>query len=51
MPYIVQRGDTLSRIAARHSCVTLGELAALNNIPPPRYVIRVGQHLKVPACG
>jgi len=51
VPYIVQRGDTLSRIAARHSCVSLGELAALNDIPPPRYVIRVGQHLKVPACG
>jgi len=51
VPYIVQRGDTLSRIASRHSCVSLGELAALNNIPPPRYVIRVGQQLKVPACG
>jgi membrane-bound lytic murein transglycosylase D len=51
VPYIVQRGDTLSKIASRHSCVTLPELAALNNIPPPRYVIRVGQHLKVPACG
>jgi membrane-bound lytic murein transglycosylase D len=48
--YTVRRGDTLGRIAARQRCVSLGELAALNRIRPPRYVIRVGQQLKIPAC-
>ena len=48
--YTVRRGDTLNRIAERTGCVTLGELAALNGIRPPRFVIHVGQVLKVPAC-
>jgi membrane-bound lytic murein transglycosylase D len=48
--YTVRRGDTLGKIASRHRCVSIGELAALNNIRPPRYVIRVGQRLKVPSC-
>jgi len=48
--YTVRRGDTLSKIAARHSCVGLGELAAINGIHGPRYVIRVGQQIKIPAC-
>jgi membrane-bound lytic murein transglycosylase D len=51
IPYVVRRGDTLGKIASRHRCVSIGELAALNNIRPPRYVIRVGQHLKIPNCG
>jgi membrane-bound lytic murein transglycosylase D len=50
IPYIVRRGDTLGKIASRHRCVSVGELAALNNIRPPRYVIRVGQRLKIPNC-
>ena len=50
IPYIVRRGDTLSRIASRHSCITLGELADINKIRPPRYVIRIGQRLKIPNC-
>ena len=48
--YRVRRGDTLGRIASRHHCVSLGELAAINNVRPPRYVIREGQRLKVPSC-
>jgi len=51
VPYFVQRGDTLGKIASRHRCVSISELAALNNIRPPRYVIRVGQELKIPDCG
>ncbi len=50
VPYIVLRGDTLGRIASRHRCVSIGELAALNNIRAPRYIIRIGQQLKIPAC-
>jgi membrane-bound lytic murein transglycosylase D len=48
--YTVRSGDTLGRIASRHNCVSVGELAALNGIRPPRYVIQVGQRLKVPSC-
>ncbi|MFQ5791540.1 MAG: transglycosylase SLT domain-containing protein [Acidobacteriota bacterium] len=48
--YVVQRGDTLGRIASRFRCVSIRELAAINNIRPPRYVIRVGQRLKIPSC-
>ena len=48
--HTVRRGDTLGRIASRHRCVSIGELAAINGIRPPRYVIRVGQRLKVPSC-
>jgi membrane-bound lytic murein transglycosylase D len=51
VPYFVQRGDTLGKIASRHRCVSIRELAALNNVRPPRYVIRVGQELKIPNCG
>lgn len=48
--HTVRRGDTLGRIASRHRCVSVGELAAINGIRPPRYVIHVGQRLKVPSC-
>jgi len=49
--YVVQRGDTLGKIAARHRCVSFRELAVLNNVRAPKYVIHVGQQLKVPQCG
>jgi membrane-bound lytic murein transglycosylase D len=51
IPYVVRRGDTLGRIASRYSCVSVPELAEMNRVRPPRYVIRVGQVLKVPNCG
>ena len=50
IPYTVRRGDTLGRIAARFPCVNVRELAAVNNIRPPRYLIRAGQRLRIPAC-
>ena len=49
-PYIVQRGDTLGKIAARHSCVSIRDLADINRIRRPKYVIHVGQQLTIPAC-
>ena len=49
--YVVQPGDTVGRIASRHRCVTTRELAAINNIRAPRYLIRVGQRLRIPNCG
>lgn len=51
IPYVVRRGDTLGKIASRLSCVSLRELAEINRIRPPRYVIHVGQQLKLPTCG
>ena len=48
--YTVRRGDTLGRIAGRHHCVSLRELASLNDVRPPGYVIHVGQHLRIPRC-
>jgi membrane-bound lytic murein transglycosylase D len=50
IPYTVRQGDTLGRIASRFPCVNVRELAAVNNIRPPRYLIRTGQRLRVPAC-
>ena len=48
--YIVRRGDTLWRIASRYRCVTTQELAEVNNVRAPRYVIKVGQQLRIPGC-
>jgi LysM repeat protein len=47
--YVVQRGDTLSRIAARFG-VTVTALAQANNIANPN-VIYVGQVLTIPGGG
>jgi membrane-bound lytic murein transglycosylase D len=48
--YTVRRGDTLGRIASRFRCASIGEIASINRIRPPRYVIQVGQTLKIPTC-
>ena len=40
----------LGKIASRHRCVNIRELASLNDVRPPRYTIRIGQTLKVPNC-
>ena len=49
--YTVQPGDTLGRIASRFQCVSTRELASINNVRPPSYIIRVGQRLRIPNCG
>jgi membrane-bound lytic murein transglycosylase D len=46
--YMVRRGDTLAAIAGAHRS-SVRELAALNGIRPPDYVIHPGQKLVVPA--
>lgn len=48
--YTVRSGDTLSRIAARHRCTSQSEIASINNLRSPRYMIRIGQQLKIPGC-
>lgn len=50
LPYLVQRGDTLGLIASRYRCMSLKEIAALNDIRPPAYLIRAGKTLRVPNC-
>lgn len=50
LPYVVRNGDTLSRIASRYRCMSMKELAAVNNIAAPRYFIRAGKTIKVPSC-
>lgn len=46
--YTVQRGDNLAMIALEHRS-SVQELAELNRIRPPGYVIHPGQQLTVPA--
>jgi membrane-bound lytic murein transglycosylase D len=48
--YKVRRGDTLAKIATSHGCKSVRDLAAINGIEPPDYVIHVGQRLSVPTC-
>jgi membrane-bound lytic murein transglycosylase D len=50
-PYVVQRGDTLSSIARHVRCANVRQIADLNNIAPPKYMLRVGQRLQIPNCG
>ena len=38
------------RIASRYRCVTTQELAEVNNVRAPRYLIKVGQQLRIPGC-
>jgi len=45
--YTVVRGDSLIKIAKRFNCSSK-ELAAINNLRGPRYIIHVGQILKIP---
>ncbi len=50
MTYVVRAGDALSTIARRFSCTSRREVARLNKLKAPRYMIRVGQKLKIPRC-
>jgi len=45
--YTVVRGDSLIKIANRFNC-SFNEIAAINNLRGPRYLIRTGQKLKIP---
>jgi membrane-bound lytic murein transglycosylase D len=45
--YTVVKGDSLIKIANRFGCSTQ-EIAVINNLRAPRYLIRIGQKLKIP---
>jgi membrane-bound lytic murein transglycosylase D len=47
--YVVRRGDTLGSIARRHHC-SRADLAGTNQLRPPRYLLRIGQKLKLTGC-
>jgi membrane-bound lytic murein transglycosylase D len=47
--YVVRRGDTLGSIARRHHC-SRADLASTNRIKPPRYLLHVGQKLRLTGC-
>jgi membrane-bound lytic murein transglycosylase D len=48
--YVVVRGDSLGKIASKFRCASVRQIAAMNNIRGPRYLIRVGQRLRIPQC-
>ncbi|MCX7544515.1 transglycosylase SLT domain-containing protein [Marinicella gelatinilytica] len=48
--YRIKKGDSLSTISRQFSCSSKTEIARLNNIKPPRYLINAGKRLKVPQC-
>lgn len=47
--YTVKHGDSLSKIASLYNGVTWQEIAQINNIKAPKYIIRTGDVLKIPS--
>lgn len=48
--YKIRQGDSLSTISRKFRCSSRREIAQLNNIKGPRYLINAGKKLKVPRC-
>ncbi len=48
--HVVRSGETLSAIARHYGCANPISIASANRIKGPKYAIRVGQRLVVPAC-
>lgn len=48
--YRVKQGDSLNKIARKFRCTSGKEIAKLNRLKAPRYLIRAGKHLKIPQC-
>ncbi|MEJ2111698.1 MAG: transglycosylase SLT domain-containing protein [Acidobacteriota bacterium] len=46
--YTVVKGDSLIKISKRFNC-SVTTIASLNNLRAPKYVIRIGQNLKIPS--
>ena len=46
--YTVKAGDSLSAIASRYNGVTWQEIAKINGVAAPGYIIHPGQRLKIP---
>ena len=48
--YKIKKGDSLSSISRKFKCSSKREIAQLNAIKAPRYLINAGKKLKVPKC-
>lgn len=48
--YRIKQGDSLSTISRKFKCTNKREIARLNNIKAPRYLINAGKRLKLPRC-
>lgn len=48
--YKVKPGDSLSVLARKFKCTSKKEIASLNKLKAPRYLIRAGKYLKIPQC-
>ncbi|MGJ8664623.1 MAG: transglycosylase SLT domain-containing protein [Marinicella sp.] len=48
--YKIKKGDSLSSISKKFKCTSRREIAQLNAIKAPRYLINAGKKLKVPKC-
>ncbi len=48
--YRIKQGDSLSSISRKFKCTSRREIAQLNQIKAPRYLINAGKKLKVPKC-
>ena len=48
--YKIKQGDSLSTISRKFKCSNRKEIAQLNAIKGPRYLINAGKKLKVPQC-
>ncbi len=48
--YKIKQGDSLSSISRKFKCSTRREIAQLNKIKAPRYLINAGKKLKIPKC-
>jgi membrane-bound lytic murein transglycosylase D len=48
--YTIKSGDSLSSISRKFKCSSKREIAQLNKIKAPRYLINAGKKLKVPRC-
>lgn len=48
--YKIKKGDSLSSISRKFKCSSKREIAQLNKLQAPRYLINEGKKLKVPRC-
>lgn len=48
--YTIRSGDNIGSIVNKFTCTTKKQIAQLNNIKAPRYLIKAGKKLKIPQC-
>ena len=48
--YKVKSGDSLSVLARKFRCTSKKEIASINKLKAPRYLIRAGKYLNIPQC-